>query len=594
MKRDSQVFDLISEERNRQMHGIELIPSENFVSDEVMEAMGSVLTNKYAEGYPAARYYGGCQVVDKVENLAIERVCKLYGAEYANVQPHSGAQANMAVFFAVLKPGDTFMGLDLAHGGHLSHGSPVNMSGTYFKAIGYQLDPKTERVDYDDMERKALEHKPKLIVGGASAYSREWDYKRMREIADKVGAILLIDMAHTAGLIAAGLLENPVKYAHIVTSTTHKTLRGPRGGIILMGKDFENPWGLKTPKGVTKMMSQILNSAVFPGIQGGPLEHVIAAKAVAFGEALDPSYKEYQKQVQKNAKAMAEAFTKRGYKIVSEGTDNHLMLVDLRTKFPELTGKLAEKCLVAADITTNKNMVPFDSRSPFQTSGLRFGTPAITTRGLKEDKMEEIVALIDRVLSDPENEANIAAVRKEVNAMMANYPLFACTWRIYRDTRFSPDKTPYKTHMGAFVAPRGKKGGYSGYYFHVEPVWDERSWSQGHQLTTGLYCPLPEVLRSVRDEILDNGAEIEAAIREAKGFVLDESNKLKRLPKGYAPGSPYDEWLKLKDVYITERLAPEFMLDKELLKNTLHEFRKTKHFSDILNRAVQFAYDEMI
>ena len=425
MKRDSQVFDLISEERNRQMHGIELIASENFVSDEVMEAMGSVLTNKYAEGYPAARYYGGCQVVDKVENLAIERVCKLYGAEYANVQPHSGAQANMAVFFAVLKPGDTFMGLDLAHGGHLSHGSPVNMSGTYFKAIGYQLDPKTERVDYDDMERKALEHKPKLIVGGASAYSREWDYKRMREIADKVGAILLIDMAHTAGLIAAGLLENPVKYAHIVTSTTHKTLRGPRGGIILMGKDFENPWGLKTPKGVTKMMSQILNSAVFPGIQGGPLEHVIAAKAVAFGEALDPSYKEYQKQVQKNAKAMAEAFTKRGYKIVSEGTDNHLMLVDLRTKFPELTGKLAEKCLVAADIPTNKNMVPFDSRSPFQTSGLRFGTPAITTRGLKEDKMEEIVALIDRVLSDPENEANIAAVRKEVNAMMANYPLFA-------------------------------------------------------------------------------------------------------------------------------------------------------------------------
>ncbi len=318
MKRDSQVFDLISEERNRQMHGIELIASENFVSDEVMEAMGSVLTNKYAEGYPAARYYGGCQVVDKVENLAIERVCKLYGAEYANVQPHSGAQANMAVFFAVLKPGDTFMGLDLAHGGHLSHGSPVNMSGTYFKAIGYQLDPKTERVDYDDMERKALEHKPKLIVGGASAYSREWDYKRMRAIADKVGALLLVDMAHTAGLIAAGLLDNPVKYAHIVTSTTHKTLRGPRGGIILMGKDFENPWGLTTPKGAVKMMSQILNSAVFPGIQGGPLEHVIAAKAVAFGEALEPSYKEYQAQVQKNARAMAEAFVKRGYKIVSE------------------------------------------------------------------------------------------------------------------------------------------------------------------------------------------------------------------------------------------------------------------------------------
>jgi len=341
------------------------------------------------------------------------------------VQPHSGAQANMAVFFAVLQPGDTFMGLDLAHGGHLSHGSPVNMSGKYFNAVGYQLDEATGVIDYDAMERKALECKPKLIVGGASAYSREWDYKRMREIADKVGALLLVDMAHTAGLIAAGLLDNPVKYAHIVTSTTHKTLRGPRGGIILMGRDFENPWGLTTPKGAVKMMSQILNSAVFPGIQGGPLEHVIAAKAVAFGEALDPSYKEYQTQVQKNAKAMAEAFVKRGYKIVSGGTDNHLMLVDLRTKFPELTGKLAEKCLVAADITTNKNMVPFDSRSPFQTSGLRFGTPAITTRGLKEDKMDYIVGLIDRVLHDPENEDNIAAVRRDVNALMADYPLFA-------------------------------------------------------------------------------------------------------------------------------------------------------------------------
>jgi len=425
MKKDTQIFDLISDERQRQMRGIELIASENFVSDQVMEAMGSVLTNKYAEGYPAARYYGGCEVVDKVEALAIERLCKLYGAEYANVQPHSGAQANMAVFFAVMQPGDTFMGLDLAHGGHLSHGSPVNMSGKYFKAVGYQLDEATGMIDYDAMERKALEYKPKLIVGGASAYSREWDYGRMREIADKVGALLLIDMAHTAGLIAAGLLDNPVKYAHIVTSTTHKTLRGPRGGIILMGKDFENPWGLTTPKGAVKMMSQILNSAVFPGIQGGPLEHVIAAKAVAFGEALDPSYKEYQTQVQKNAKAMAEAFVKRGYKIVSGGTDNHLILVDLRTKFPELTGKLAEKCLVAADITTNKNMVPFDSRSPFQTSGLRFGTPAITTRGLKEDKMDYIVGLIDRVLCDPENEANIAAVRKDVNALMAGYPLFA-------------------------------------------------------------------------------------------------------------------------------------------------------------------------
>ena len=380
MKRDSQIFDLIAAERNRQMHGIELIASENFVSDQVMEAMGSVLTNKYAEGYPGARYYGGCEVVDKVETLAIERICRLYGAEYANVQPHSGAQANMAVFFACMQPGDTFMGLDLAHGGHLSHGSPVNMSGKYFKAVGYQLDEATGVIDYDAMERKALECKPKLIVGGASAYSREWDYKRMREIADKVGALLMVDMAHTAGLIAAGLLENPVKYAHIVTSTTHKTLRGPRGGIILMGKDFENPWGQTTPKGAVKMMSQILNSAVFPGIQGGPLEHVIAAKAVAFGEALEPAYKEYQTQVQKNAAAMAAAFVERGYKIVSGGTDNHLMLVDLRTKFPELTGKLAEKCLVAADITTNKNMVPFDSRSPFQTSGLRFGTPAITTR----------------------------------------------------------------------------------------------------------------------------------------------------------------------------------------------------------------------
>ena len=412
-------------ERSRQTHGIELIASENFVSDQVMEAMGSVLTNKYAEGYPAARYYGGCEVVDQVENLAIERICRLYGAEYANVQPHSGAQANMAVFFACLQPGDTFMGLDLAHGGHLSHGSPVNMSGKYFKAVGYRLDETTGLIDYDAMERQALESKPKLIVGGASAYSREWDYKRMREIADKVGALLLVDMAHTAGLIAAGLLDNPVKYAHIVTSTTHKTLRGPRGGIILMGKDFENPWGLTTPKGAVKMMSQILNSAVFPGIQGGPLEHLIAAKAVAFGEALEPEYKTYQAQVQKNARAMAEAFIKRGYKIVSGGTDNHLMLVDLRTKFPELTGKLAEKCLVAADITANKNMVPFDSRSPFQTSGIRLGTPAITTRGVKEDQMETIVELIDTVLSDPENPEVIASVRNRVNAMMANYPIFA-------------------------------------------------------------------------------------------------------------------------------------------------------------------------
>ena len=425
MEKDLQLFDLIAQERERQMRGIELIASENFVSEQVLAAMGSVLTNKYAEGYPAARYYGGCEVVDKVESLAIERICRLYGAEYANVQPHSGAQANMAVFFAVMKPGDTFLGLNLSHGGHLSHGSSVNMSGTYFNAVSYSVREEDGRVDYDEMEAKALECKPKLIIGGASAYSREWDYKRMREIADKVGALLMIDMAHTAGLIAAGLLENPVKYAHIVTSTTHKTLRGPRGGIILMGKDFENPWGLTTPKGVVKMMSQILNSAVFPGIQGGPLEHVIAAKAVAFGEALDQSFREYQMQVAKNATALAEAFIAKGYKIVSGGTDNHLILVDLRTKFPDLTGKVAEKALVAADITTNKNMVPFDSRSAFQTSGLRFGTPAITTRGLKEDKMPIIVGLIDRVLHAPEDEANIAAVRKEVNALMKDYPLFA-------------------------------------------------------------------------------------------------------------------------------------------------------------------------
>ncbi len=425
MKRDEQIFDLISEERGRQMRGIELIASENFVSEQVMEAMGSVLTNKYAEGYPAARYYGGCEVVDKVESLAIERLCQIYGAEYANVQPHSGAQANMAVFFAVLKPGDTFLGLNLSHGGHLSHGSAVNMSGMYFNAVDYSVREEDGRVDYEEMERKAMEHKPKLIVGGASAYSREWDYKRMREIADKVGALLMIDMAHTAGLIAAGILENPVKYAHIVTSTTHKTLRGPRGGIILLGKDFDNPWGLTTPKGVVKKMSQILNSAVFPGIQGGPLEHVIAAKAVAFGEALTPEYKEYQQQVVRNSQALATALISRGYNIVSGGTDNHLILVDLRSKFPELTGKVAEKALVAADITANKNMVPFDSRSAFQTSGLRFGTPAITTRGLKEDKMDYIAELIDRVLSDAENEENIAAVRKDVNALMENYPLFA-------------------------------------------------------------------------------------------------------------------------------------------------------------------------
>ena len=422
---DSAIFTLIEEERQRQLKGIELIASENFVSEEVMKAMGSCMTNKYAEGYPGKRYYGGCEVVDKSEQLAIDRIKQLFGAEWANVQPHSGAQANMAVLLACLNPGDTFMGLNLAHGGHLSHGSAVNSSGLLYHAIDYNVSEETGRVDYDQMEQRALEHKPKLIIAGGSAYSREWDYKRIREIADKIGAIFLVDMAHPAGLIAAGLLDNPVKFAHIVTSTTHKTLRGPRGGIILMGKDFDNPWGKTTPKGEIKKMSALLDSAVFPGVQGGPLEHVIAAKAVAFYEALQPSFKEYGRQVKTNAQAMAEAFVRRGYGVVSGGTDNHCMLIDLRGKFPELTGKVAEKALVAADITVNKNMVPFDSRSAFQTSGIRVGTPAITTRGVKEDKMEYIVSLIDRVLSAPEDEAVIAAVRKEVNEMMANYPIFA-------------------------------------------------------------------------------------------------------------------------------------------------------------------------
>ena len=422
---DSAIFTLIEEERQRQLKGIELIASENFVSEEVMKAMGSCMTNKYAEGYPGKRYYGGCEVVDKSEQLAIDRIKQLFGAEWANVQPHSGAQANMAVLLACLNPGDTFMGLNLAHGGHLSHGSAVNSSGLLYHAVDYNVSEETGRVDYDQMEQRALEHKPKLIIAGGSAYSREWDYKRIREIADKIGAIFLVDMAHPAGLIAAGLLDNPVKFAHIVTSTTHKTLRGPRGGIILMGKDFDNPWGKTTPNGEIKKMSSLLDSAVFPGVQGGPLEHVIAAKAVAFYEALQPSFKEYGRQVKKNAQAMAEAFVRRGYGVVSGGTDNHCMLIDLRGKFPELTGKVAEKALVAADITVNKNMVPFDSRSAFQTSGIRVGTPAITTRGVKEDKMEYIVSLIDRVLSAPEDEAVIAAVRKEVNEMMANYPIFA-------------------------------------------------------------------------------------------------------------------------------------------------------------------------
>ncbi len=425
MKRDNEIFDLIEREHQRQLKGIELIASENFVSDQVMQAMGSCLTNKYAEGLPGKRYYGGCEVVDIVEDLARERVKKLFGAEFANVQPHSGAQANAAVLLTVLNPGDTFMGLNLAHGGHLSHGSAVNTSGILYHPIGYNLNPETGRVDYDEMERLAKEHKPKLIIGGGSAYSREWDYARMRAIADEVGALLMIDMAHPAGLIAAGLLENPVKYAHIVTSTTHKTLRGPRGGIILMGKDFPNPWGKKTPKGEIKMMSQLLNSAVFPGIQGGPLEHVIAAKAVAFEEALQPEFKEWAKQVQKNAKVLAEELVKRGFGIVSGGTDNHSMLVDLRTKYPDLTGKVAEKALVAADITVNKNMVPFDTRSAFQTSGIRLGTPAITTRGAKEDLMVVIAGLIEEVLNAPEDEQVIANVRSRVNEMMSQYPLFA-------------------------------------------------------------------------------------------------------------------------------------------------------------------------
>lgn len=425
MKRDNVIFDIIEEEHQRQLKGIELIASENFVSQQVMEAMGSCLTNKYAEGYPGKRYYGGCEVVDKSEQLAIDRVKKLFGAEWANVQPHSGAQANAAVLLAVLKPGDKFLGLNLAHGGHLSHGSTVNSSGILYTPCEYNVNQETGLVDYDQMEEVALKERPKLIIGGGSAYSREWDYKRMREIADKIGALLMIDMAHPAGLIAAGLLENPLKHAHIVTSTTHKTLRGPRGGIILLGKDFENPWGLKTRKGKVRMMSQLLDSAVFPGTQGGPLEHVIAAKAVAFGEALDPSFKLYQQQVQKNAKVLAEELIKRGFGITSGGTDNHSMLVDLRTKYPDLTGKVAEKALVKADITVNKNMVPFDSRSAFQTSGIRLGTPAITTRGAKEDLMVEIAEMIETVLSNVDCDETIAQVRKRVNERMKDYPIFA-------------------------------------------------------------------------------------------------------------------------------------------------------------------------
>ena len=425
MTQDQKIFDLIEQEHQRQLKGMELIASENFVSDEVMRAMGSYMTNKYAEGLPGHRYYGGCQIVDQSEDLARERVKKLFGAEFANVQPHSGAQANAAVLLAVLKPGDTFMGLNLDEGGHLSHGSKVNTSGILYNPIGYNLNKETGRVDYDEMEKLALEHKPKLIIGGGSAYSREWDYKRMREIADEVGALLMVDMAHPAGLIAAGLLDNPVKYAHIVTSTTHKTLRGPRGGIILMGKDFPNPFGKRNKKGELRMMSSLLNSAVFPGIQGGPLEHVIAAKAVGFFENLQPEWKEYALQVKKNAAVLAQDLMDRGFHVVSGGTDNHSMLVDLRTKYPDLTGKVAENALVAADLTVNKNMVPNDSRSAFQTSGIRLGTAAMTTRGAKEDMMHLVAELIETVLNAPEDEQVIASVREKVNATMKNYPLFA-------------------------------------------------------------------------------------------------------------------------------------------------------------------------
>lgn len=425
MERDKLVFDIIEKERQRQLNGIELIASENFVSQQVLESMGSVMTNKYAEGYPGKRYYGGCQFVDETEQLAIDRAKELFGAEWANVQPHSGAQANMAVFLTCLKPGDTFMGMDLSHGGHLSHGSAVNSSGILYNPISYEVDQESGMIDYDKMEEKALAEKPKLIIAGASAYSRDWDYKRMREIADKIDAILMADIAHPAGLIAKGLLNNPIPHCHVVTTTTHKTLRGPRGGMILVGEDFDNPWGKKTPKGKIKTFTQMLNSAVFPGIQGGPLEHVIASKAVAFGEALTDDFKQYTHQVMKNANVMANTFVEKGYHVISEGTDNHLMLIDLRSKVPEVSGRKVENTMVLADITVNKNMVPFDDRSPFATSGLRLGTPAITTRGLKEEHMPVIVDLIDEVIMDVENEAKIADVKQRVNKMMAEFPMFA-------------------------------------------------------------------------------------------------------------------------------------------------------------------------
>lgn len=425
MERDTQIFDIIKREHQRQLKGIELIASENFVSEQVMEAMGSYLTNKYAEGYAGKRYYGGCQVVDESETLAIDRAKALFGASWANVQPHSGAQANMAVLMTVLNPGDTFLGFDLSHGGHLSHGSLVNSSGILYNPVAYKVSEETGLVDYDQMEATAKAEKPKLIIAGASAYSRDWDYARMRAIADSVGAILMADIAHPAGLIAKKLLNNPFPHCHIVTTTTHKTLRGPRGGLILMAEDFENPWGIKTPKGVTKTMTQLLDSAVFPGVQGGPLEHVIAAKAVAFGEALTDSFGEYGKQVIKNASVMADSFIDLGYKVISGGTDNHSMLIDLRTKVADITGKQVEKALERADITINKNMVPFDSRSPFQTSGFRVGTGAVTTRGVKENAIPEIVGLIDEVITNVDNDTVIKGVAGKVNALMANYELFA-------------------------------------------------------------------------------------------------------------------------------------------------------------------------
>lgn len=425
MHKDKQIFELINKEYNRQLHGIELIASENFVSEQVMAAMGTCLTNKYAEGLPGKRYYGGCQVVDEVETLAIERLKKLFNASWANVQPHSGAQANAAVMLAVLKPGDTFLGLDLSHGGHLTHGSFVNYSGILYNPVAYQVNEETGTIDYNQMEKLALKENPKLIVSGASAYSRDWDYARMREIADKVGALLMADIAHPAGLIATGFLNHPFPHCHIVTTTTHKTLRGPRGGAIMMDENFDNPWGLTTPKGQLKKMSQLLDSAVFPGIQGGPLEHIIAAKAVAFGEALTDCYKTYIAQVIKNAQVMAKTMVEKGYKVISGGTDNHSMLIDLRTKFPDITGKQAENKLMEADITINKNMVPFDSRSPFQTSGYRLGTPAITTRGVKEKEIVTIVELIDKVMSNIDNDSVISKVRSKVNDLMKDYPLFA-------------------------------------------------------------------------------------------------------------------------------------------------------------------------